>query len=145
MSEFAARIEREPVAKSELERLCGEAGIPGDFYVTQVTWQPGYDAFYYRELLKRARTMYLFRDEYSFELALAIAVETPQSGHATYLFARRQSIDGFLAVYTSVTRADIRQNRGNAAERLGFMGRVVHGANSTSWLKELRVRLGETS
>ena len=113
--------------------------------VAEITWQPGYDAFYYRELLKRARTMYLFRDEYIFELALAIAVESPQSGHATYLFARPQSIDGFLAVYTSVTRADIRQNRGNAAERLGFMGRVVHGANSTSWLKELRVRLGETS
>ena len=50
-----ARIEREPVAKSELERLCAEAGIPGNFDVAEITWQPGYDAFYYRELLKRAR------------------------------------------------------------------------------------------
>src|SRR2546427_2185362 len=96
-----ARIEREPVAKSEMERLCAEAGIPGNFDVAEITWQPDYDAFYYRELLKRARTMYLFRDEYIFELALAIRVEAPQSGHATDLFARPQSIDGFLPLYAS--------------------------------------------
>ena len=137
------RIEREPVAKSDLERSCAEAGIPGNFDVAEITWRADYDAFYYRELLKRARSMYLFRDEYIFELALAIAMEAPQSGHATYLFAKPQSVDGFLALYTRVTREDIRHNRGNLGERLGFLGRVVHGTTRLTWLKEL-IRLGES-
>jgi hypothetical protein len=45
--------------------------------------------------------------------------------------------------YAKTTRQDIRLNRGNIAESLGFLGRVVHGKNKTEWLKELRVRIGE--
>ena len=33
-----ARIEREPVAKSEIVRLFGEVGVPGDFDAAQITW-----------------------------------------------------------------------------------------------------------
>jgi hypothetical protein len=136
-------IQREPVAKSEIERLCREVGITGDFDVAQITWQADYEGFYYLQLLKRARTMYLFRDEYIFELERAIVVETPQLGRATYLFAEPRSLNGFLALYASATRGDIRHNRSNVAERLGFLGRVVHGMTQRAWLKELRWRLGE--
>jgi hypothetical protein len=38
---------------------------------------------------------------------------------------------------------DIRHNRGNVAERLGFLGRLVHGHNPRAWLKELKSCLGE--
>jgi len=32
-------------------------------------------------------------------------------------------MDGFLAFYTKITKDDIRRNRDNAAERLGFLGK----------------------
>ena len=92
-----ARIDREPVEKKELERILGEMGVPGDFDVTQITWRPDYDPFFYRQLASRARRQYLFREEFIFEVANGIVVETPQLGHATYLFTKRASIEAFLA------------------------------------------------
>lgn len=138
-----ARIEREPVEKSEIERLFGEVGIPGDFGAEQVTWKAGYDAFYYRELFKRARRVYLFRDEFIMELEHAVALERPDSGYATYLFANPHNMESFLAAYSLATRDDIRRNRRNIAERLGFLGRVGHGKVTRAWLRELNLRLGE--
>jgi hypothetical protein len=52
-------------------------------------------------------------------------------------------MEAFLAAYIRVTKEDIRQNRGNLAEQLGFLGRIVHGANPRAWLKELRAKLGQ--
>ena len=52
-------------------------------------------------------------------------------------------MEAFLAAYIRVTKEDIRQNRANAAERLGFLGRIVHGINPRPWLKELNARCGE--
>ena len=49
----------------------------------------------------------------------------PQQGHPTHVFAKPRSMDGFLALYTKTMKDDIRHNRNNAAERLGFIGRVV--------------------
>ncbi len=49
----------------------------------------------------------------------------------------------FLALYTVVTRENILQNRNNVAERLGFLGRLIHGHDPHAWIKELKVRLGE--
>jgi len=72
-------------------------------------------------------------------------VETPQLGHATYLFSKPQSIEAFLATYTAVTKEAIRQNRANVAERLGFLGRVVHGSNPKIWMRTLKQRLGEAA
>jgi hypothetical protein len=72
-----------------------------------------------------------------------VVVETPQLGHATYLFAKPASMENFLALYIRSSKEDIRLNRNNVAERLGFLGRVVHGVNPRAWLKELRARLGE--
>ena len=70
-------------------------------------------------------------------------VETPQLGHATYLFAKPASMESFLALYIRTSKEDIRANRNNVAERLGFLGRMVHGVNPRAWLKDLRTKLGE--
>ena len=137
-----ARIEREPIAKSEIERLCGEAGIPGDFDVAQITWQADYDAFYYREFLKRARKVYFFRDEFIFELERVIAAERPELGHATYLFAKPARMDDFQRLYARTTKQAIRANHDNVAEHVGFVGRIRHTTKPETWLNELRVLLG---
>jgi hypothetical protein len=117
--------------------------IPSDFDIAQISWRPDYDSFFYRQLSRRTRRIYLFRGEYIFDLEKAVVVETPQLGHATYVFAKPRSMEGFLALYTRITKEDIRRNRDNAGERLGFLGRVIHGTNPRAWLKEMRQRLGE--
>jgi len=143
LDQVRARIEAAPVERADLQKLCAALGIPGDFDVAQITWKPDYDAFYYRQLCKRARHLYLFRSEYIFDLEKAVIVETPQLGHATYLFSRPASMPEFLSIYASVMKGDIRHNRDNVAERLDFLSRLIHGHNPRAWLKELKVRLGE--
>ena len=66
-------------------------------------------------------------------------------GHATYLFSKPQSLETFLAAYIATTKEAIRQNRANVAERLGFLGRVVHGSNPRLWLRTLTARLDEAA
>jgi hypothetical protein len=97
--------------------------------VAQITWRPDYHTLFYRQLCRRARRLYLFRSEYIFDLENVTVVETPQLGHATYLFTKPVDMSDFLAAYASVTKEDIRQNRDNVAERLGFLGRLIHGTN----------------
>src|SRR2546425_2366808 len=130
-------LEHKAIERKELERICSELGIPGDFDIAQISWLPDYDPFFYRELSRRARRIYLFREEYIFEVEKAVVVETPQLGHATYVFAKARDMDNFLARYTKTTKTDIRRNRDNVAERLGFQGRVVHGIDHRAWLQEI--------
>jgi hypothetical protein len=136
-------LEHRAVERAELQRMCSALHIPGDFDVAQISWRPDYDPFFYRQLARRARRIYLFRDEYVFDVEKAVVVETPQLGHATYVFAKPRNPDTFLALYTKITKDDIRRNRNNAAERLGFLGCVIHGTNPRAWLKEVRKRAGE--
>ncbi len=143
LNQIRDRIEREPMEREQLRSLCWNLGLPGDFDIAQISWKPDYDHFFYRQLCRRARRLYLFRDEYVFELEKGIAAETPQLGHATYLFSKPRSIESFLAAYTGATKEAIRQNRANLAERLGFLGRVVHGSNPKIWLRALKQHLGE--
>ena len=110
----------------------------------QINWQPTYDALFLRELSKRARRFYLFRNEYILELERCVVIETPQPGHATYLFSKPRTMEEFLAVYVTCTKGEIRRNCGNLAEKLRFLGRIAHGTNPRTWLKELRSRLGES-
>lgn len=138
-----AQIERRPVERAELERMCATLRLPGDVDVAQISWHPDYDSFFYRQLARRARRIYLFRDEYIFDLEKAVVAEIPQMGHASYVFSKPPHMDQFLALYAQVTKDDIRRNRGNAAEELGFLGRVVHGTNPRSWLREIKQRVGE--
>jgi hypothetical protein len=143
LDQIRLRLEHQAVEKAELERMCFELRLPGDLDVAQINWRPDYDPFFYRQLSRRARRIYLFRDEYIFEVEKAVVVETPELGHATYVFAKPRSMDSFLALYTKITKDDIRRNRNNAAERLGFLGRVIHGTNPRAWLKEIKLRTGE--
>lgn len=140
-----ARIEREPVAKAEVERLIGEVGIPCDFDAAQITWQAGYEAFYYLELVHRSRAVYFYRDEIIMELERSIAVERPESGYATYIFAKPANMDAFLELYIRSTKQDIRTNRNNIAEQLGFIGRIAHGIGPRAWSDRLNAMLGEVT
>lgn len=136
-------LEHHALEKQELERMCSKLRIPADLGVAQINWRPDYDLFFYDQLSRRARRIYLFRGEYIFDLEKAVVVETPQLGHATYVFAKPRNMEGFLTVYTKITKEDIRRNRDNVGERLGFVGRIVHGSNQWTWLKEMRRRLEE--
>ena len=143
LDQVRLRLGHRAFEKRELERMCSALRLPGDFDVAQISWRPDYDPFFYRQLSRRARRIYLFREEYIFDVEKAVIVETPQLGHATYVFAKPRSMDSFLALYTKITKDDIRRNRNNAAERLGFLGRVIHGTNPKAWLKEVSQRIGE--
>jgi hypothetical protein len=145
LDQIRLRLEHRAVERADLQRMCSEMRIPGDFDVAQITWHPDYDPFFYRQLSRRARRIYLFREEYIFDVERAVVVETPQLGHATYVFSKPRNMDSFLALYTKITKDDIRRNRDNAAERLGFLGRAIHGSNPRAWLKEIHQRVGETT
>jgi len=106
----------------------------------QSALRPDYDPFFYRQLSRRASTC--FAGEYIFDLEKAVVVETPQLGHATYVFAKPRSMEGFLALYTRIAKEDIRRNQDNVGERLGFLRSVIHGANPKAWMKEIRQLLG---
>lgn len=136
-------LEYRAIERSELERICSPLRLPGDFDVAQINWRPDYDSFFYHQLARRARRTHLFRDEYIFDLEKAVVVETPQLGHATYVFAKPRSMETFLSLYTRTSKDDIRHNRDNVAERLKFLGRVIHGTNPRAWIKEVRRRVGE--
>jgi hypothetical protein len=46
--------------------------------------------------------------------------------------------------YAATCRDDIRKNRGNVAQQLGFIARVMHGSNPWTWSRDLRARIGES-
>ena len=135
-------LEHKAIERKDLERICSELGIPREFDVAQISWCPDYDPFFYRELSRCARRVYLFRGEYIFEVEKALVVETPQLGHASYIFAKPRNMETFLAVYTRTTKSSIQRNNENVAERLGFLCRVVHGGNPHSWLENIRQIVG---
>jgi len=143
IEEIRTLVQKRPIERQDLRRICSEHGIPDDFDVSQINCQPDYDPLFYRELAKRARRICLFRSECIFELEHTTVVEVPQPGHATYVFAKAHDLPAFLAVYAGTTKEDIRNNRENVAERLGFLGRIVHGNNFNKWLKRLHFRIGE--
>jgi len=141
--QIRASLDSVPIERGDLQKVCARLGMPGDFDVALITWKPDYDEFFYKQLCRRARCLYLFRSEYIFDLERAVVVETPQLGHATYLFSKPASMSEFLAIYSKVTREDILRNRSNVAERLGFLGRLIHGLKLGAWLKDLKARVGE--
>jgi hypothetical protein len=134
-----------PTERGELQRLCWNLGLPGDFDVAQITWRPDYEAYYNEQLNSHARTMYLFRDEYIFDLEKAVVVEVPQAGHATYIFRKPPDVRHWVWQYAKTTRQEIRHNRNSVGELLGFAGRVVHGKDKAEWLKELNRRTDESA
>jgi hypothetical protein len=100
--------------------MCSELGIPGDFEIAQNSWRPDYHPLFYRELSQWAPRIYLFGDEYIFDLDKGTVVETPRLGHTTYVFAKPRSMESFLALFTSMTKEDIRRNRDNMVRPTDF-------------------------
>jgi hypothetical protein len=145
LDQIRVSLESVPIERGDLQKLCARLSMPGDFDVALITWKPDYDAFFYKQLCRRARCLYLFRSEYIFDLERTVVVETPQLGHATYLFSKPATMSDFLAIYSKANRKDILRNRSNVAERLGFLGRLIHGLKPQAWLNELKARLGETA
>ena len=144
LDSIRARIDSAPVERADLQKLCAGLGIPGDLDVALITWKPDYDGFYYKQLCKRSRSLYLFRSEYIFDLERGVVIETPELGDATYVFAKPESMAAFLADYAGITKEDILTNRSNVAKRLGYLGRVVHGANPHGWVEKIKALVGET-
>ena len=83
--------------------------------------------------------VYLFRGEYIFEVEKTLVVETPQIGHATYVFSRPRNVGSFLALYIKISKEHIRRNRDNADTVI----EVVHGTNPRARLKEMQQCPGE--
>ena len=137
------RLQREPLDESSVAALCRQLRIPSDFDIAQFCWKADYDPFFYQQLKKRSQNLFLFRDEYIFQLARTVVAEVPQLGHATYVFAKPPEMLDFVRQYANTTRDDIRRNRGNVGAQLGFIGRIMHGTNPRSWLAELKNRIGE--
>jgi hypothetical protein len=77
LDQIRLHLEHRAVERAELVRMCSELLIPGDFDDAQISWRPDYDPFFYRHLARRARRIYLFRDEYIFDAERAVFVETP--------------------------------------------------------------------
>jgi hypothetical protein len=98
LDRIRARIEREPVERDELRRLRWDLRIPGDFDVAQISWRSDYDAYFYRQLCARARRLYLFREEYIFELEKGTVVETPKVGPRDVSLRQTQS-NGAISRY----------------------------------------------
>jgi hypothetical protein len=108
-----------------------------------VAWHADFDAYYFDHLRRRSTTWYLFGREFLFVLPNVIIAEIPQAGHATYVFAKPQSLDAFMRRYAGITRDDIRHNRANCASDLGFVGRVVRGKLKKRWLASVLKLTGE--
>jgi len=142
LAKVRCELESKPVERDDLRQICSRLGIPADFDVSLVTWKPDYEEFYYQQLYRRARRLYLFRAEYIFDLETLVVVETPQLGHATYLFSRPSTMHDFLKLYSSTTREEILQNRNNVAEYLGFLNRIIHGPHPQTWLTALMAHIG---
>jgi hypothetical protein len=137
------KVNRHPLEVAELKRLCWERGLPGDFDVRLIIWKPQFEEFYYDQLKRHALSLYLWREEFIFELERMLVVEIPQAGRASYIFKKPLALDQWLASYVRTSRAEIRKNQGNAAEVSGFVGRVVHGRKPGNWWKELLQKTGE--
>jgi len=84
LDKIRSLVERKPMEKAEIERMLSAMRVPGDD-VAQINWRPDSDSFSYQQLSGRALRIYLFRDEYIFELERAVVVETPQLGNASIL------------------------------------------------------------
>lgn len=137
------QISRQPVEASVVQGWLDQLGASAHLRPEYITWQPDYEESYFAQLRKRARTWFLFREEYLFVLPHAIVLETPSAGHASYIFALPEDVEDFLRRYSAVSRSEIRRNKANIATELGFIGRVVRGTKRKRWLAELLKLAGE--
>lgn len=143
VSRVRAEIEKQPVKHSTVQLWFDELAVSSALKPQHVAWHADFDAYYFDQLRRRAVTWYLFGREFLFVLPNVIVSEIPQAGHATYVFAKPQSLDAFMRRYGGISRGDIRHNRANRASELGFVGRVVRGKRKKRWLASVLKLAGE--
>jgi hypothetical protein len=136
-------VDKRPVEHTQVQDWFDQLGASSHLKAHHVTWRPDYEPYYFEQLRKRSRTWFLFRNEYLFLWPNVLIAEVPEQGHATYLFAKPDSMGAFLKRYSSVTREDIRQNRDGSASQLGFIGRIVRGRKKNRWLADVLKYAGE--
>ena len=137
------QCEKIPIEHAQVERWFDQVNASAHLKPHHVTWCPDYEPYYFDQLRKRSRTWFLFRNEYLFVWRNVLIAEIPEPGHATYLFAKPENQDDFLDRYATLTREDIRHNRGNLATLLGFVGRVVRGKRKKRWLADVLKQAGQ--
>ncbi|MBA3973738.1 MAG: hypothetical protein C0504_05905 [Candidatus Solibacter sp.] len=146
-SEFVHRVreqaKRQPLDASDVQSWLDQLGAAPDLRPEYLCWKPDYEEYYFAQLRKRAVAWLLFREEFLFVLQGAIISEIPMPGHATYVFALPSDRENFLRLYERTSRNEIRQNAGNVASELGFVGRVVRGRKRKRWLTEVLKLAGE--
>lgn len=143
LQKLREQIARQPVEGSAVQAWLDRLGASPQLKPEYTTWQSDYEDYFFGHLRKRASTWFLFRDEYLFILPSAIVSEVPSAGHATYVFAAQRDQEGFLRLYSTATRNDIRRNQLNVAAELGFIGRVVRGTKRKRWLADVLKLAGE--
>lgn len=143
LQKLREQIARQPVEASVVQAWFDRLGASPQLRPEYTTWQPDYEDYFFGQLRKRACMWFMFRDEYLFILPSAIVSEVPTAGHATYVFAAPRDQEGFLRLYGTATRHDIRHNRLNIAAELGFIGRVVRGRKRKRWLADVLKLAGE--
>jgi hypothetical protein len=136
-------IEQQPAEHTQVQKWFDELSVSTHLRPQHVNWQPDYDAYYFDQLRRNATTWFLFRREFLFVMPHVLVSEVPESGHATYIFAKPTNLDAFLARYATSTREDIRHNRANRGGDLGFVGRVVRGNRKKRWLANVLKFAGE--
>lgn len=143
LNRLREQIARQPVEVSVVQSWLDGLRASPQFRPEYTTWQPDYEEYFFAELRKRAKTWFLFRDEYLFVLPDVVVSEIPKAGHASYLFAAPKDLESFLRLYGAASRSDIRQDRANVAIELGFIGRVVRGKKRKRWLAEMLRHAGD--
>jgi hypothetical protein len=146
-SDFVRRlreqVQRQPLDGSDVQSWLDKLGAPPELRPEYLCWKPDFEEYYFAQLRKRAVAWFLFREEFLFVLPAAIISEVPMPGHATYVFALPSDREAFLRLYERTSRNEIRQNAGNVASELGFVGRVVRGRKKKRWLVDVLKLAGE--
>lgn len=146
-SEFVHRVreqaQRQPLDASDVQSWLDQLGAPPELRPEYLCWKPDFEEYYFAQLRKRAVAWLLFREEFLFVLQGALISEIPMPGHATYVFALPCDREAFLRLYERTSRNEIRQNAGNVASKLGFVGRVVRGRKRKRWLADVLKLAGE--
>ena len=71
--------------------------------------------------------MYVFRDEYIFDLEKSVVVEVPQAGHATYVFTKPDDVKHW--VWHAAHRTRGRTGGRGCARRTHYDQHRPHGRN----------------
>jgi hypothetical protein len=140
-----AKVEKEPIEHTVIQDWFDRLCISPHLKPQHVTWRPDYEPYYFEQLRKQSRTWFLFRDEYLFVWPHVLISEVPQPGHATYVFAKPDTLNGFMDLYSRTNREGVRHNRNNVASELRFVGRVARGRRKKRWFTEVLKQAGENA